>query len=785
MHVHIATYDPAIWPTQIGQIVPQPGHSNIIDQFVITDNVIFIDVYTMLQGIAFYPDETFPPPEFQDRIRGAVDFKVAPRSSVTGLAGDDSCGVRSIEVAIRKQLAYNSEYVSTEYGPRTIFNWSNELVDCIASPIPDEYYCLYEGIFASSQFDINYALTNSSTSSPGQNGMGNIWTNSYSSQADYNAGIRCRGAWDTNLRDDWNAIDQSACENSEACFPDGRYLIDVTALSHTGNSDSISLPVNDITSRDPVPVGIVVDNFIPHVDHILLYANCPEGNFQLIYDGWWQSVDDRQRNLQDEAISYLPYKVAEISPGYLGVAIRFSEHMDIDNLPAVWIEGEWGGIVRWSSLWDKHHLFFPSEMNPIIPSEYLDPAPTQDDYGHWVFFETMGYNTPGYVGSLTLNVGDASISLSGEGLDLAGNSLDPDPSTIAPTQSLTNRTSLYDRAEPDDSYTWVSAPTYSSIEPWSPHVVGTNGFYDFYMQIDPEFYPDDQGYPGSTGCRGCFADCPWWHGFWVFSYNMWEADVITAIYYPDETYNTIHVPMRYAYDPYNWRQGSYHSVPVVNGTGDFYWYKVSSTHWTYDRSTDDIWGYAWDHVYCISRDLVLVIDEIVIEGSIYSISDLLSRGTNIPQITNMEFIDDFSMQVDYWIATGPGQGPPNGNGYFDQVILTVDPPDNDINISSNTLPECTLECETSQTNPQSLQCSVFPNPITCGASINFSTLEFGSVTVQVFDITGRIVETLLEEPVEAGNHSINWISDDIASGVYFILLKTTSGTIFTRAIVIH
>ncbi len=775
MHVHIATYDPAIWPPP-GQIAPQPGHSNIIDQFVITDNVVFTRAFSMLQGIVFYPDETFPPPEFQKRIRGAVDFKVSPRSSVTGLAGDDSCGVRSIEVAIRKQLAYSSEYISTAYGPRTIFDWSNELVDCSTSPVPDAYYCLYEGMLPSSQFNINYALTNSSTSVPGLNGIDNIWTDPYNPQADYSAGIRCRGAWDTNLRDDWNSVDQSACENREACFPDGRYLIDVTALSHTGSSGSISLPVKDITSPSPIPVGIVVDNFIPHVDRIILYTTLPTGGFRLIYFGKWVSIDETQRNLNTRKASYLPTQVS--INGNLGVAIRFSEHMDVDNLPAVWIEGEWGGEVRWSSLWNKLHWFFPSEMNPTIPSEYLYPDPTQDDYGHWVFYETKRYSSPGYVGSLTLNVGNASIPISGEGLDLAGNSLDPDPSTIAPTQTLTNSTSLYDGYEPDDSYTWVSAPTYWNNEPFGPLVWGTNGFCDFFIEINPEFYPQVP----YAGCNGYYADCPWWHGFWVFAWNQPEADIITALYYPDGTYNTIHVPMRYAFIPENWRQRSYVSQPMISNTGDFYWYKVSSVDWTYDRSTDDIWGYAWGHVYCISRDLVLVIDEIVIEGSIYSTSDLLSRGTNIPQITNMEFIDDFSMQVDYWIALGPGQGPPNGNGYFAQVVLTVDPPENDNNVSSNTLQECILDCEN---NSLFLECSVFPNPTTSRASINFSTLEFGSATVQVFDITGRIVETLFEEPVEAGNHSINWISDDIASGVYFILLKTTSGTISTRAVVVH
>ncbi|MCK4806031.1 MAG: T9SS type A sorting domain-containing protein [Candidatus Aegiribacteria sp.] len=78
-----------------------------------------------------------------------------------------------------------------------------------------------------------------------------------------------------------------------------------------------------------------------------------------------------------------------------------------------------------------------------------------------------------------------------------------------------------------------------------------------------------------------------------------------------------------------------------------------------------------------------------------------------------------------------------------------------------------------------------PNPITGTAALNFSTPISGHATVQVFDITGRVVETLVSEEVGVGNHSINWTPGNIASGIYFVRLSTPAGTVFTQAMVLR
>ncbi len=81
--------------------------------------------------------------------------------------------------------------------------------------------------------------------------------------------------------------------------------------------------------------------------------------------------------------------------------------------------------------------------------------------------------------------------------------------------------------------------------------------------------------------------------------------------------------------------------------------------------------------------------------------------------------------------------------------------------------------------------NITENPIQGTAALNFSTPSAGHASVQVFDLTGRTVSTLVNEEVSAGNHSINWTPENISSGVYFVRLTTPSGTVSTQAMVLR
>ncbi|MCK5037286.1 MAG: T9SS type A sorting domain-containing protein, partial [Candidatus Sabulitectum sp.] len=75
---------------------------------------------------------------------------------------------------------------------------------------------------------------------------------------------------------------------------------------------------------------------------------------------------------------------------------------------------------------------------------------------------------------------------------------------------------------------------------------------------------------------------------------------------------------------------------------------------------------------------------------------------------------------------------------------------------------------------------VYPNPVTANASINFSTSSAGNVSLEVYDISGRIISSIHSGTMEAGAHSFTWNGSDsdgglIPSGLYFLNLSTQEG----------
>ncbi len=80
------------------------------------------------------------------------------------------------------------------------------------------------------------------------------------------------------------------------------------------------------------------------------------------------------------------------------------------------------------------------------------------------------------------------------------------------------------------------------------------------------------------------------------------------------------------------------------------------------------------------------------------------------------------------------------------------------------------------TVPQALAITaVAPNPFNPATTIAFDVPRAGSVSVQVFDLRGRVVATLHEGRLEAGRHAVVWRGADhagrqVATGVYFVRL---------------
>jgi hypothetical protein len=60
-----------------------------------------------------------------------------------------------------------------------------------------------------------------------------------------------------------------------------------------------------------------------------------------------------------------------------------------------------------------------------------------------------------------------------------------------------------------------------------------------------------------------------------------------------------------------------------------------------------------------------------------------------------------------------------------------------------------------------------PNPFNPTTSISYRIPESGQVTIDVFNIAGQKVDTLVDGFVKAGSHSTTWDASSFAAGVYF------------------
>jgi len=67
--------------------------------------------------------------------------------------------------------------------------------------------------------------------------------------------------------------------------------------------------------------------------------------------------------------------------------------------------------------------------------------------------------------------------------------------------------------------------------------------------------------------------------------------------------------------------------------------------------------------------------------------------------------------------------------------------------------------------------AVYPNPCVNQVSLSFTTSAPGNTEIAVYDIHGRVVETVCNEILEAGNHDISVETAALSSGLYFVKLK--------------
>jgi hypothetical protein len=78
----------------------------------------------------------------------------------------------------------------------------------------------------------------------------------------------------------------------------------------------------------------------------------------------------------------------------------------------------------------------------------------------------------------------------------------------------------------------------------------------------------------------------------------------------------------------------------------------------------------------------------------------------------------------------------------------------------------------------------FPNPFNPSTTINFDIVKAGNVSILLYDILGREVQSLLNENVEPGKYKLTFSADNFASGVYFYRIRTSEFTDVKRMLLV-
>ena len=70
--------------------------------------------------------------------------------------------------------------------------------------------------------------------------------------------------------------------------------------------------------------------------------------------------------------------------------------------------------------------------------------------------------------------------------------------------------------------------------------------------------------------------------------------------------------------------------------------------------------------------------------------------------------------------------------------------------------------------------TAFPNPVTDFSTINFSLAEEGHVTIKLFDISGRLVDVLIDDFLKAGEYQTTVSGSELNSGVYITSMESNN-----------
>ena len=73
--------------------------------------------------------------------------------------------------------------------------------------------------------------------------------------------------------------------------------------------------------------------------------------------------------------------------------------------------------------------------------------------------------------------------------------------------------------------------------------------------------------------------------------------------------------------------------------------------------------------------------------------------------------------------------------------------------------------------------SAYPNPFNPSTVISFDLSDADMVSLDIFDLNGKQVSSLISEYMIPGSHQINWNPGNLSSGIYLVNLVVGTETL--------
>ncbi|MBI5475432.1 MAG: T9SS type A sorting domain-containing protein [Ignavibacteriales bacterium] len=79
----------------------------------------------------------------------------------------------------------------------------------------------------------------------------------------------------------------------------------------------------------------------------------------------------------------------------------------------------------------------------------------------------------------------------------------------------------------------------------------------------------------------------------------------------------------------------------------------------------------------------------------------------------------------------------------------------------------------------------YPNPFNPTTNLGFRIVDFGFVSLKIFDLLGREVTTLVNETKQPGEYKVRWNAEEVASGVYLYRLQSGSISVTKKLVMVR